>query len=162
MFLLYSIWKPVWAGIGSVGKADTKCGRPYDTDLEYNNNFVNKHSYYIFKDITIVNISLPFYLFMVLQSFPWTLAAFSVSISYTYSVGLLVQEISQSQGRFIHREYMHTNIHTSIRIRTHDPSVRAAEDCSCLRPSGNCDRCTAKTHTSFIAKFSNMGGCYFS
>jgi hypothetical protein len=25
-------------------------------------------------------------------------------------------------------------------IRTHDPSVRASEDSSCLRPRGHCDR----------------------
>jgi hypothetical protein len=25
-------------------------------------------------------------------------------------------------------------------IRTHDPSVRAAEDISCLRPRGHCDK----------------------
>jgi hypothetical protein len=32
------------------------------------------------------------------------------------------------------------NIHAVSGIRTHDPSVRASEDCSCLRPRGYCDR----------------------
>jgi hypothetical protein len=30
--------------------------------------------------------------------------------------------------------------HALIGIRTHDPSVRASEDSSCLRPRGRCDR----------------------
>jgi hypothetical protein len=33
-----------------------------------------------------------------------------------------------------------TNIHASSGIQTHDPSVRAGEDSSCLRPHGHCDR----------------------
>jgi hypothetical protein len=31
-------------------------------------------------------------------------------------------------------------INAHSRIRTHDPSVRASEDSSCLRPRGHCDR----------------------
>jgi hypothetical protein len=31
-------------------------------------------------------------------------------------------------------EYMHTDIHALSGIRTHDPSDRASEDSSCLRP----------------------------
>jgi hypothetical protein len=34
----------------------------------------------------------------------------------------------------------HTDIHASNGIRTHDPSVRASEDNSWLRPRGHCDR----------------------
>jgi hypothetical protein len=34
----------------------------------------------------------------------------------------------------------HTDIHASNGIRTHDPSVRASEDSSCLRTRGRCDR----------------------
>jgi hypothetical protein len=33
-----------------------------------------------------------------------------------------------------------TDIHALSWIRTHDPSVRAVEDSSCLRPRGHCDR----------------------
>jgi hypothetical protein len=32
------------------------------------------------------------------------------------------------------------NIHALSGIRTHDPSVRASEDGSCLKPRGYCDR----------------------
>jgi hypothetical protein len=40
-----------------------------------------------------------------------------------------------------HRINAHnTDIHTLSGIRTHDPSVRASEDSSCLRPRGRCDR----------------------
>jgi hypothetical protein len=35
---------------------------------------------------------------------------------------------------------MHTDIHALCGIRAHDPSVRASEDSSCLRPRGHCDR----------------------
>jgi hypothetical protein len=51
------------------------------------------------------------------------------------SLGHLGRVISQSQGR-----YLHTDIHAFSGIRTHDPSVRASEDSSCLRPRGHCDR----------------------
>jgi hypothetical protein len=43
---------------------------------------------------------------MALQSFCWTLAAFSVSSSYTQSVRLLVQRIIPSQGRYLHTEFL--------------------------------------------------------
>jgi hypothetical protein len=39
-------------------------------------------------------------------------------------------------------EYTHTDIHSLNGIRTHDPSVRAGEDGSFLRPLGHCDRPT--------------------
>jgi hypothetical protein len=35
---------------------------------------------------------------------------------------------------------MYTNIHASIGIPTHDPSVREGEDISYLRPRGHCNR----------------------
>jgi hypothetical protein len=35
---------------------------------------------------------------------------------------------------------MYTDIPTSSGIVTHDPSIRAGEDRSCLRPYGHCDR----------------------
>jgi hypothetical protein len=34
----------------------------------------------------------------------------------------------------------HTHIHALSGIRTHDPSVLASEDCSCLRLHGHCDQ----------------------
>jgi hypothetical protein len=40
-----------------------------------------------------------------------------------------------------HRKNAHTDIHTSSGIRTHNPSVRANEDSSCLRLRGHCDWC---------------------
>jgi hypothetical protein len=66
--------------------------------------------------------------------------------SYTQSVGLLGRGISPSQGRYIHTEqHKHrinahnTDIHALSGIRTHNPSVRASEDSSCLRPRSHCD-----------------------
>jgi hypothetical protein len=74
----------------------------------------------------------------------WALAAFSVSWSSTLSVELLGRGISPSQGRYLytaqHKHRTNTDIHASIGFRTHDPSVRASEDSSCLRQRGHCDR----------------------
>jgi hypothetical protein len=39
--------------------------------------------------------------------------------------------------------YTHIDIHASSGIRSHDPSVWASEDSSCLRPRGHCDRLTS-------------------
>jgi hypothetical protein len=41
-------------------------------------------------------------------------------------------------GQRKHR--INEDIHALSGIRTHDPSVRASEDISCLRPCGHCDR----------------------
>jgi hypothetical protein len=71
---------------------------------------------------------------MALQSFYWTLAAFSVSWSYTQSVGLLGQGISRSQVRYLNTEQhknrinAYTDIHDSSGIRIQDSSIRAGED----------------------------------
>jgi hypothetical protein len=56
------------------------------------------------------------YLSMALQSFCCTLAAFSVSWSYTQSVGLRGRGISPLQGRYLHTEQRkhRINAHTDI------------------------------------------------
>jgi hypothetical protein len=62
------------------------------------------------------------------------------------SVGLLGQGTSPSQGRYLYtgqhkrRINEHIDMHALSRIRTHDPSVWAGEDGSCLRPQGHCDQ----------------------
>jgi hypothetical protein len=61
------------------------------------------------------------------------------------SVGLLGREISPSKGRYITQdntdtEHTHTNIHALSGIRTHNPSLQASEDISCLRPRGHRER----------------------
>jgi hypothetical protein len=63
------------------------------------------------------------------------------------SVEFLGRGISTSQGRYLHTEqHKHrinahnTDTHVSSGSRTYDPSFRAGEDSSCLRPSGYCDR----------------------
>jgi hypothetical protein len=77
----------------------------------------------------------------------WALAAFLCSLSYTQSVELLGRGISPSQGLHLHTEqHKHrinahnTDLHALSGIRTHDPSVRASEDSSCLRPLSHWDR----------------------
>jgi hypothetical protein len=74
-----------------------------------------------------------------------TLAAFQFLNLYT--VGrTLWRAISPSQGRYLlteqhqHKVNAHTDIYITSGIRTHDPSVRAGEDGSCLRPRGHCNR----------------------
>jgi hypothetical protein len=64
---------------------------------------------------------------------------------YTHSAGPFGRGISSLQGRYLHTKQhkhriTHIYIHTSSRIRTHDPSVRAGEEGSCLRPRGHCHR----------------------
>jgi hypothetical protein len=70
---------------------------------------------------------------------------FSFIIFFTQSVGLLGRKISPSQGRYIHtgqhKQGINADRHdASSGIRTHDPSVRAGEDSSCLRLRSHCDR----------------------
>jgi hypothetical protein len=66
---------------------------------------------------------------------------------YTQSVGLLGRVICPLQGFYLntgqhkHRINTHTpNIHALSGIGTHEHSVRASEDSSCLRPLGYRDR----------------------
>jgi hypothetical protein len=69
---------------------------------------------------------------------------------FSQTVGLLERVFSPSQGPLPkHRTtqpqnkriHTHTpNINALSGVRTHDPSVRASEDSSCLRPRGYCDR----------------------
>jgi hypothetical protein len=74
------------------------------------------------------------------------LGSFSVSWSYTQSVGPLGRGISPPQGLYLHTEqHKHrinahnTYIHALSGFRTRDPSVRASKDSSCLRPRSQYD-----------------------
>jgi hypothetical protein len=53
-----------------------------------------------------------------------------------------------SQGRYLHRttqkEETDADIHASSGIRTHDPSIWAGDDISCLRPRIHCNQPTHK------------------
>jgi hypothetical protein len=71
------------------------------------------------------------------HSEPWLLTKFLIHLSQ--SVGLLgrlislTQEIYLNIGQHKQNKRIHTpNIHALSGIRTHDPSVRASEDSSCL------------------------------
>jgi hypothetical protein len=61
---------------------------------------------------------------------------------FSQTVGRLGRIISPSQGRYLNTgQRIHTpNIHALSGIRTNDPSVRASEDSSYLKPRGYCDR----------------------
>jgi hypothetical protein len=70
---------------------------------------------------------------------------FSFLILYTVE-----RRINPSQGRYLHRINAHnTDIHALSGIRTRDPSVRASEDISCLRPRGHCDRYLRSLQSDF-------------
>jgi hypothetical protein len=56
--------------------------------------------------------------------------------------GLLGRGISPSQGRYLHKDRINADIYALSLIGTHDPSVRASEDSSCLRHRGHCDQLT--------------------
>jgi hypothetical protein len=71
---------------------------------------------------------------------------FSFVIFFTESVGLLGRASSPSQDRYLHtgqdkhRITAHTKIRALSGIRNHDPSVRAGEEISCIRPRGHRNR----------------------
>jgi hypothetical protein len=76
---------------------------------------------------------------MALQFFVGSGPHFSVSWSYTQSVGLLERGISPSQGLYLHtKQHKHrikahnTDNHSLSGFRTHDPRVRTSEESSCL------------------------------
>jgi hypothetical protein len=67
---------------------------------------------------------------------------FSFVIIFTNSVELLGRVISPSQGSYRHTGQHKHRIHTQTStllsgIRAHDPSVRAGDGSSCLRPHGH-------------------------
>jgi hypothetical protein len=94
---------------------------------------------------------------MALQPFvgPWPL--FTVSWSYTQSAGLLGRGISPSQRLYLYTEQQkhkintqNTDIQAFTGIRTHDLSVRAGEDSSCLRPRGHPHQCWQKMEVHLL------------
>jgi hypothetical protein len=64
---------------------------------------------------------------LVVQSIHETLVSFQF-LNLRQSVGLLGRGISPSQGRYL----AYTDTHALSAIPSHDPSVRASEDGSCL------------------------------
>jgi hypothetical protein len=78
---------------------------------------------------------------------PWALASSFSFMIILLTVRLLGRVISSSQGLYLNtgkqkqNKHIHTpNIHALNEIRTHDPSVRASEDSSCLKSRGHRDR----------------------
>jgi uncharacterized BrkB/YihY/UPF0761 family membrane protein len=87
--------------------------------------------------------------FIRVSLFACLLSTIGQSSSETYgSVGQLVRllgwGIGLTQDLYLHRTTQHrktrTYIHASSGIRNHNPSFRAAEDSTCLRPFGHWDR----------------------
>jgi hypothetical protein len=97
-----------------------------------------RQKYFLLAGIWLLSLSVSQYPSVALQPFigPWPL--FQSLNLFTQSVGLLGRGISPSQGRYLHTG-QHTDIHALSGIRTHDPSVRASEDSSWLRPRGHSD-----------------------
>jgi hypothetical protein len=79
---------------------------------------------------------------MALPAHSWPRPLIQFSNHFSQSVGLLGRVISPSQDRYLntgqqkHRINANIDIHALSGIRTHDPSVRAREDSSCLRQRG--------------------------
>jgi hypothetical protein len=89
----------------------------------------------------ISNLSM--YLWLYSRCGPWPLSQYL----NLYKVGRTLFDGGSARRKAatftqnnINTEYTHTDIHTSSEIRTHDPSLRAWEDGSCLRSSDHCDR----------------------
>jgi hypothetical protein len=72
---------------------------------------------------------------------PWALAsAFSFMIILWTSDQLVARPLPKHRTTQTQNKRIHTpNVHALSGIRTHDPSVRASEESSCLRPLGYCD-----------------------
>jgi hypothetical protein len=64
---------------------------------------------------------------------------------------LPIHRITQTQNKYKHK----TNIYALCGIRTHDPSFRASEDSSCLRPLDYCDRRLSSTFMQKLIKISS-------
>jgi hypothetical protein len=85
-------------------------------------------------------------------------------LNITQSVGLLGRGIRPTQGLYLHRTTQTqnktlTNIHALSGIRNHDPSVRAAEDISCLRTRGHCDRLLLQFSLPKLGWALHFGNC---
>jgi hypothetical protein len=103
------------------------CSRLHDDRISLYIFFQNKESFFI--------TALP------AHSGPRPLTQFRNHFSQM--VGLLGRVMSSSQGIYLNTgQHKHginaytPNIHALSGIRTNDPSVRASEDSSCLRPRG--------------------------
>jgi cytidine deaminase len=86
----------------------------------------------------------------------WTLATFSVSSSIQCQQGFLGGGSARRKAATYtqnntNTEYMHTDIHVSSGIQTHNLSVQVGEDSSCLRPCGHCDQ--QLNHQDALNKF---------
>jgi hypothetical protein len=105
---------------------------------------------------SVVNPQLPYYISFSMalpaHSGPWPLIQSRNHFSQT--VGLLRRVISPSQGHYLHagqhkyRINANTDIHALSGIRTHDSSVWASEDSSCLRPRCYRDRYSKMSYCS--------------
>jgi hypothetical protein len=79
-------------------------------------------------------------------------------LNLRHSLGLLGRVISPTEGRYLHRttktqnKRRQTSMTWGGGIWTHDPSVRAGENISCLRPRGHCDWLT-KYQSDQIKKY---------
>jgi hypothetical protein len=108
-----------------------------DTGIKIDRHKRNTTKYQIYRSIDLS---------MTLQTFvgPWPLFSFLIF----YTVGRTPWTGDQPVARLLpahtghhkHRINAHTDIHASSGIRTHDPSVRASEDSSRLRPRDHSDR----------------------
>jgi hypothetical protein len=89
---------------------------------------------------TTRSVQVIIYLSTALQPFVGSWPCFQFLDLFTQSVGLLGRGIGPSQGHYLHTEQhkhrINAHRHQCLKwIRTHDPSVRAGEDGSCLRPA---------------------------
>jgi hypothetical protein len=90
----------------------------------------------------------------------WILPTFLYSFLIFYTVGKTPWTSDQPRRKAAtytqdstNTEQTHTDIHASNEILSHDPSVRANEDISCLRSRGHCDRSTFSLE---IKNYSNI------
>jgi hypothetical protein len=112
--------------------------------LDFEQNLAHICSFGAYLILTATILSYFFY-WLYSPLGPWPLLFSFMIILQT--VGLIGWVISSLQGLYLntgqHKQNKHIqtpNIHALCGIRTQDPSFRASEDSSCLRPLSYCDR----------------------
>jgi hypothetical protein len=70
---------------------------------------------------------------------------------FGHLVGLLGWRISPTQGLYLHKTTQYrktqTHIHALSKIQTHNPSIQAVKDSTCLRPHCHWDQHNTKYKT---------------
>jgi hypothetical protein len=111
-------------------------------NLKKTAEFLNGRMYtYHYSTYNLNTLSLSFLLLPLWSlGHPWNALFHFSFLILIQTVELLGWGMSPSQGHYLYKHTINTNIHALSGIRTHDPTVWAGEYSSCIWPSVHCDR----------------------